>query len=199
MSRWLQRSRALAIACLLLTDQGTLLAHQDKSAEPPAAASVLPVTPGWSLIADNGERVRDTDFRGQWLLVFFGYTACPDVCPLTLARIGTAMRLLGEHAAAVRPMMVTVDPATDTPPVLAAYVSRFHPRLMGLTGSAGEIERVQQLFGAYSRRIDDAGTGPAGVDHTSLIYLFNPEGGLEAQFPETIPPGGLAESILDYF
>jgi protein SCO1/2 len=189
----------LAIVCLLLTGHGTLMAHQDKSAAPPAAAPLLPVAPGWSLIADNGERVRDTDFRGQWLVVFFGYTACPDVCPLTLARIGTAMRLLSERAAAVQPMMITVDPATDTPPVLAAYVRRFHPQLMGLTGSAKEIERVQQLFGAYSRRIDDAGTGQADVDHTSMIYLFNPEGGLEARFPETIPPDRLAENILDYF
>jgi len=185
---------------LLLGGSGGLLAHQDKPIAAPTPPAYQPVTPGWSLIADSGTRVSDADFRGQWLLVFFGYTSCPDVCPLTLARIAAALRLLGEDARAVQPLMITVDPETDTPEVLAGYVGRFHPRLVGLTGTDDEIERVQQLFGAYSRSVMDGGAGTGTrVDHTSLIYLFSPEGGLEAQFPETIPPDRLAESLQDYF
>ena len=130
--------------------------------------------------AQTGLEVTDRDFRGKWMLMFFGYTYCPDVCPTTLNNIAETMSDLGLLAARVRPLFVTVDPARDTPPVLAAYAAAFDRRILGLTGSSEQIAQVAKEFGAryFKREVD----GDYFVDHTATIYVIGPDGVLRSSF-----------------
>ena len=119
----------------------------------------------------------DEDFRGRWMLVFFGFANCPDVCPMGLATMAEALDALGDRAGGVRPLFVTVDPERDTPANLAEYAPRFHPSILGLTGTPEQIERTAKTFAIYRERIEDP-AAPDGytMGHTSSILLFDPEG-----------------------
>jgi len=116
------------------------------------------------------------DFNGKVLVVFFGFTHCPDVCPTTLARFATVMKALGPDAERVQVVLVTVDPARDTPEVLAKYVTAFNPAFLGLTGDASAIERTAREFRVIFEK--QAGQTPETytVDHSSGIFVFDPKG-----------------------
>ena len=109
----------------------------------------------FTLTAHTGERMSDADFRGTYMLVFFGFTFCPDVCPTTLADMHAVMEALGEDAAAVQPLFVSVDPERDTPEALATYVAAFDDRIIGLTGSEQEVEAVADAYGVYYEYVPD--------------------------------------------
>jgi len=131
----------------------------------------------FTLTAPDGTTVTDETYRGKWLLVFFGYTYCPDVCPTTLMEIAIALEKLGPDAAKVQPIFITVDPERDTPEVMGEYTAAFGSRIVGLTGSPQQIAAVSKEYGAYSeqRRIGpDA--GDYLVDHSTYIYIMDPEG-----------------------
>jgi protein SCO1/2 len=147
----------------------------------------------FTLTAHDGRRVSDTDFRGRFLIVYFGYTSCIDLCPLDLALMSEALDGLGAAAERVQPLFITVDPAFDTPAVLAAYVKAFHPRLIGLTGSEAEIAAVAKAYRVHRRKLQP---GPAIearylIDHGSLTYLMRPDG----SFATLIPHGATAEAM----
>ncbi len=126
------------------------------------------------LTDQNGKPRTDADFRGQYLLVYFGYTSCPDVCPTTLQTITNAMDKLGADAAKVTPIFITVDPERDTTDVLKAYASNFHPRLVALTGSADEIAAAAKAYRIYYAKVGE-GTNYS-MDHSSIVYLMGPDG-----------------------
>lgn len=135
----------------------------------------------FTLTAADGRRVSDTDFAGKYRLVYFGFTFCPDVCPTDLATIGAGLRRFEEsdpeRAARVQPIFISVDPARDTPPVIARYVAAFHPRIVGLTGTEEEIARVARAYGIYFERQPPA--TPGGdylVDHLRAVVLYGPQG-----------------------
>ena len=130
----------------------------------------------FSLTDHDGRAVTDADFRGRYLLLFFGYTACPDICPTDLAVMATALDRLGEAAARVQPLFVTIDPARDTPSVLAAYVANFHPRLVGLTGAPQAVAALAARYGVGVQRSGAAGDDYF-LDHTGATYLIGPDGG----------------------
>ncbi|MBB3995445.1 protein SCO1/2 [Sulfitobacter undariae] len=119
----------------------------------------------------------DEDFRGQWMLVFFGFTNCPDVCPMGLSTIAQVLDDLGAVGEALQPVFITVDPARDTPAVLAEYVPQFDTRIIGLSGSAEQIERTGKAFKIYYQRNEDE-AAPDGytMGHTSSFLLFDPNG-----------------------
>ena len=126
------------------------------------------------LTDQTGKSRTDADFRGQYLLVYFGYTNCPDVCPTTLQTITNALDKLGPEAAKVTPIFITVDPERDTADVLRAYASNFHPRLVALTGSATEIAAAAKAYRIYYAKV---GEGPNySMDHSSIVYLMGPDG-----------------------
>jgi protein SCO1/2 len=128
----------------------------------------------FKLIDQNGKPRTDVDFRGRYMLVFFGYTNCPDVCPTTLQTLTDAMTALGPKAAQVTPVFITVDPARDTAKALKDYAANFTPRLVMLTGSAADIAVVAREYRVYYAK---SGDGPNyGMDHTALIYLMDPDG-----------------------
>ena len=134
----------------------------------------------FTLTNQDGQRVSSDRFDGKYRLVYFGYTYCPDVCPVDLQQIGLAMKKLEESdpqaAAKVQPIFITTDPERDTPQVLKEYVSAFHPRLIGLTGTPQEIAAVSKSFGVYAVKQESEGSTDYLVNHSRLAFLFGPQG-----------------------
>jgi protein SCO1/2 len=158
----------------------------------PALPANTQVTIGgpFTLTAPDGTTVTDETYRGKWLLVFFGYTYCPDTCPTTLSQIAVALEQLGPDAAHVQPIFITVDPERDTPEVMGQYAAAFDARIVGLTGSPQQIAAVSEEYGAYGeQRQTGAGAGDYLVDHSTYIYIMDPEGqfvrGLDADTPSS--------------
>jgi protein SCO1/2 len=165
----------------------------------------------FALVAHSGETVSEATYRGSFMLVFFGYTFCPDVCPTELLVMSRALDLLGDKAEAVQPLFVTVDPERDTAAVLADYVVNFHPRLVGLTGSPAQIAAVAEAYRAYYAKAplppsggsEDAGDGKTAgaktedylMDHSAFVYLMGPDGEYRGVFPPGTPPEAMAEAI----
>ncbi|MFC5740741.1 SCO family protein [Dyella tabacisoli] len=130
----------------------------------------------FKLTDDQGKTVTGKDFRGKAVLLFFGYTHCPDVCPLTLAQLHVAMQRLGPLADDARILFVSVDPARDTPEIMHAYVNAFDPRAVGLTGTSGDIEALAKRYRSAFTREPDKGDNNYNVSHSSAIYLFDRNG-----------------------
>lgn len=128
------------------------------------------------LTNDQGKSVTAPDYQGKVTLLYFGYTHCPDVCPLTLAHLHVVMQRLGKLADGAQILFVSVDPARDTPEALHAYVTAFDPHVVGLTGSPADIEALTKRYrAAFSREPDKAG-GSYDVSHSSGIYIFDAHG-----------------------
>ncbi len=131
----------------------------------------------FTLTNGDGRQVTDRDFRGRWALIYFGYTFCPDVCPTTLNQVAEAMGALGPKAARLQPVFISVDPARDTPAVVKQYVAAFTPKLVGLTGSPDEISQVAKEYRVYYAIHKTGGNpGEYTVDHSSILYLVDPDG-----------------------
>lgn len=131
----------------------------------------------FELTDHNGMMQADEDFRGRWMLVFFGFTNCPDVCPMGLATIAQVMDDLGIKSQAIQPLFITIDPERDTPGVLATYVPQFGSGILGLSGTPDQIERTAKTFKIYYQKIEEAAS-PDGytMGHTSAFLLFDPQG-----------------------
>jgi protein SCO1/2 len=125
----------------------------------------------------RGKTVSDRDYRGKYMLVYFGYTFCPDVCPTTLNAVADAMDRLGARADRVEPLFITVDPKRDTPAVVQQFAAAFSPRIIGLTGTPDEIARVAREYRVYYAE-HRTGPGPNdySMDHSSILYLMGPDG-----------------------
>jgi protein SCO1/2 len=154
----------------------------------------------FTLTDHTGRRVGDGDFRGRFMLVYFGFTRCTDTCPVDLPIIAQALDAVGPLADKVVPLFVTVDPANDTSPVLAAYVAAFHPRLIGLTGSEAEIAAVARAYKVHRRRLTQPhhGAGQYAVDHGSLTYLMGPDGRFVTLLPHNSGAEKLAAVLRKY-
>ena len=158
----------------------------------------------FSLVDHTGQPVTDVDYRGRFLLIFFGYTFCPDVCPVDLQIVSKAVDALGKSATHVQPIFITVDPERDTADVLTHYVSHFHPRLIGLTGTPEQIAMAAQNYVVIyikameaSSNVDDEHAQYL-VDHSALIYLLGPDGRFRAAFSHGTDPHKIAAAILRY-
>jgi protein SCO1/2 len=142
----------------------------------------------------TGKSVSDADFRGRYMLIYFGYSFCPDVCPTTLAVIAQALDKAGDRAARVTPIFITIDPERDTPKVLADYMKAFGPAFVGLTGSVAQIQEVEKKYRVYAVKKPLAG-GNYGMDHSSVLYLMGPDGKLISFYDEAISPDDLAKDL----
>ena len=155
------------------------------------------VTGEFSLVDHRGVPVTDEDFRNSWLLIFFGYTHCPDVCPTALSTVALIMDELGADANAVQPLFISVDPARDTPEIMAEYVAIFHPRIIGLTGSEEQVAAAAKSHRAYYGKVllfegDQARTDDYAMDHSALLYLMDPDG----MYATAFSPVDTVESIV---
>ncbi|PZW48770.1 protein SCO1/2 [Humitalea rosea] len=167
---------------------------------PPSAGGVtLPegVTLGgpYSLTDQTGRAVTEATYAGGLSLMYFGFTYCPDVCPTELGIIGQVMEELGPDASRVTPILVTIDPERDTPEVLAAYVVNFHPKMVGLTGTAAQIADVARKFRVYYQRVRNAENSDYLMDHSSFIYLVGSDGRVRGLFRPGSAPEAIAEAV----
>jgi protein SCO1/2 len=148
----------------------------------------------FQLTDQSGKRVSDKDFRGRYMLIYFGYSFCPDVCPTTLAVMAQALEKLGDRSQRITPILITIDPERDTPKVLEDYVKAFGPSFVGLTGSADEIKAVEKKYRVYAVK-KPLESGNYGMDHSSVIYLMGPDGKLVSFYDEAISPDDLAKDL----
>jgi len=152
--------------------------------------------PRFALMDHTGAAVTEASYRGRWLLVFFGFTNCPDIGPTMLARVAEVAESLGPAAVQVQPLFISVDPSRDDPAVLAEYVAAFHPSIVGLTGSEEELASAAATFGADFARIDQA-DAPGGytMSHTSALYLVTPDGYIERVYSSGTPAADIVADL----
>jgi protein SCO1/2 len=191
-------ARFVALACLLLAiaivGAGTWRGLFSESAS---------TVGGPFALTDQFGRLRsDADFRGQYMLVFFGFTNCPDICPVELQTMSDALdQLDAKQAAKVTPIFITVDPARDTPDALRSYVANFHPRLVALTGSADAIGTVAKSYRVFYAKATgaDAPSDPAAyiMDHSAIVYLMGPKGEYVTHFSPGTSAQAMAEELRD--
>src|SRR5690606_14509824 len=152
----------------------------------------------FDLVDQTGTRRTDEEFRGRYMLIVFGYTYCPDICPAELQVVSAALDRLGASADRIQPFFITVDPERDTADQLAAYMQHFHPRFVGLTGTAEEIERVAKAYRVYYAKVDDDSAGDYLMDHSTIIYLMDGKGDFVTHFTYGITPEKLAAELAAF-
>ena len=171
------------------------------SAEPPATPPLAGARIGGPFVLTDGQGrvVRDTDFVGKWRIMYFGYTYCPDVCPVDVQNIAAGVKAFEaespELGAKVVPIFVTVDPARDTPAVLGRFVAAFHPRMVGLTGSADAVARAEKAFAVYAKRGETTAGGGYMMDHSRQAYLMDPDNKPVALIPADEGPTAVADAL----
>jgi protein SCO1/2 len=145
------------------------------------------------------DAVRLSDFRGQYVLLYFGYTYCPDFCPTSMSAMARVRRELGGAADRVQGIMVSVDPGRDTPTILSQYVRAFDPTFIGLTGAAEAIDAAGAPFGLFYEIREGSAASGYLVDHTTPTYLIDPEGNLLMVYPYDTPASGIVADLLWFF
>ena len=149
----------------------------------------------FTLTDHTGKQVSDTDLRGRLMLIYFGYTLCPDVCPLSLQVMADGIDALGADAKDVQPLFISVDPERDTAEVMSDYVPHFHKRMLGLTGSPEQIKPVLKAYRVYVSKQEETEPGEYLVNHSSIFYLMGRDGKFIAHFADQVRPTALAAAI----
>jgi protein SCO1/2 len=194
------RYTAFALSIALLATGGYFW-WQRGSIEPQSVLGGMSVPPGVSLggpfelVDHTGRTVTDRDYRGRFMLIFFGFTHCPDICPTELQVVAEVLEKLGPRANRVAPLFVTIDPERDTPGVLADYVALFDPRLIGLTGSEAQVAAAARAFRVYYAKATPPGASTYLMDHSSFLYLIGPDGTFRALFRYGTPAEEIARAI----
>jgi protein SCO1/2 len=184
---------AIVFAAVQLQRQASAPGEAAKTAAAPAVGGPF------TLVDQNGRTVTEVDFAGKFMLIYFGYTYCPDVCPTALTDMGAAIDALGPDGNKVTPVFITVDPERDTSENLKEYVGFFHPRLVGLTGTPAQVTAAAKAYRVYYAK------GPAAksdaldylMDHTSIIYLMGPDGKMKANFSHRTGVEAMAKRIKE--
>ena len=166
----------------------------------PAPARAADIGGPFTLTDHHGNAVTEASYPGKYLLVFFGYTYCPEVCPTTLSTMADALDILGDDAVKVRPLFVSVDPERDTPEQLAMYVRHFNPRLIGLTGTAEQVAAAAQVYRVYYRKVEEKGAAADEylMDHTAIAYLMGPDGAFKVHFSQNVDAETMARRIKEF-
>jgi protein SCO2 len=185
------------IVALALATAGAAMAAEAPQRSAAEAMDVLmwnrePVGGPFALVDHHGKRRTDADFRGRLMLVYFGYTFCPDVCPTDLLQIGQLMKTLGPAQQGLQPLFITLDPGRDTSKQLAAYVPHFHPAIIGLTGAPAAIDAAANAYKVYYKKVPGLTGGAYSVDHSAFIYLMDRKG----KYLGFFPPGTPADRML---
>ena len=163
-----------------------------------AEAGAVTIGGPFALTDQHGERRTEKDFEGQFKLIYFGFTHCPDVCPTELQAMTAALESLGSAAERVTPIFITIDPERDTVEQMRAYAAHFHPRLVALTGTEAEIAAVAKAYRIYYARVEDESASDYMMDHSSIIYLMGPDGRFLTHFGGGTPPEQMAEGMERY-
>jgi cytochrome oxidase Cu insertion factor (SCO1/SenC/PrrC family) len=181
------------LAALLVAGAAYYIANQPRG---PISIGTALVGGPFTLTDHTGRKVTDKDFRGHYMLVFFGYTYCPDICPTELQVMSAALDNLGAKADDIQPIFITFDPQRDTPEVLKQYVSNFHPRLVGLTGTPEEIAVAAKAYRVFYNRLENT-SGPDTylMDHSTITYLMDKQGKFLKHFSYSTDAAALAQAL----
>lgn len=179
-----------------------------EAAQHPSVEPIAPPTPGlpfpveiaaeFDLINQDGERVTEADFSGTPMAIFFGYANCEAICSVALPRLGEALDLLGEDVGGIWPLVITVDPARDTPENIGPALAKWHPRLRGLTGSEDALAAAREAFQVQSEKVFDDPEGNPVYSHGSFIYLIGGDGKVLTIMPPILGPERMAEIMRSY-
>lgn len=149
----------------------------------------------FTLTADDGSRYSLSDSRGKVVILDFGYTFCPDICPTALANIAAALNMLGDTAKQVDPLFISLDPDRDTPQVLHGYTHFFHPQIRGLTGDAQTLDKIAKAYHVRYNFVGKGKTENYTMDHSAQVYVIDTEGRLVQMVPHGLPPNALADIV----
>ena len=187
---------AALLGGLAILGAGVLIGLEHRDRPRGAAGTLLASAIGgpFRLVDQNGKTVTDADLKGKWSLIYFGYTHCPDACPTALNDISIALDELGPKRAEVRPVFITVDPERDTSQVLKSYVTAFDAPILALTGTPEEIAQAAKGYRVYYAKHPEAG-GDYSMDHSSVIYVMDPQGRFTASFTHQSTPEEIAERL----
>ncbi len=187
---------AFGVAAWLWTERGPAGTAQVGGSSTSGAASI---GGPFALVDQHGQPRSDRDFRGRYMLIYFGYTYCPDFCPTSLTTMTAALDLLAQSDAAlarrVVPLLITVDPERDTVEALAAYATHFHESLVALTGTAAQVAAAAEAYRVYYAKVEDPGAADYLVDHSTFIFLMDPDGRYLTHFPPGVAPEAIAEAL----
>lgn len=196
---------ALVVAGLLLwlrpPASGPVAVSKPVGGEAPQSAGLVRLPPGselggpFQLVDQDGKAVTDASFAGKFMLIYFGFTFCPDVCPTELQAMSTAIDDLGGPGEMVQPILISVDPARDTPAQLKSYVASFHPRLVGLSGAEEQVAAAAKAYRVYYAKGPADADGNYVMDHTSFVYLMGPDGKLRSVFRAGAAPEVMAAEM----
>lgn len=193
-----RRSILILAAVLLLLAAGLgTVALMRSGPHGPRGSGVALVGGPFSLVDQDGRRVTEKDFLGKYMLVFFGYTYCPDVCPTELQVMTAALDQMGTTADRIQPVFVSIDPERDTPPVMKAYVANFGPRLVGLTGTPEEVAGIARAYRVYYAKAGNGSGKDYLMDHSSIIYLMGPDGRFLTHMAYTTDAAKLAQELKE--
>jgi len=156
-----------------------------------------PVGGPFTLTDQDGARRSLSDFRGGLVLLYFGFTYCPDICPTDLMSVGNLIRSLGPEGDKLQPIFVTLDPARDKPEMLRAYVASFHPRFVALTGTEDEIRRIATSYKVFFEKVRPPGASTYLIDHSAYVFLLDREGRFITLFPPGTPPERMAVMVRE--
>lgn len=193
--QWGCFSLSVGLACFWLiyhqlVDQATVMVQDRPSQGAPQIGG------DFKLIDQHGIKRSTTEFRGKYELIYFGYSFCPDICPLGLQNMSGALKILGRDLDDVVPIFVTIDPERDTVENLKIYATNFHPKFIMLTGTPQEVAPVLKSYKVYAAKAKPDGTmADYLMDHSTLIYLMDRKGRFMKSFPHTMPPEELAKAV----
>ena len=188
-------------AALMLLGVATAVTPSSAGSSERSAAELMdavmwnrePIGGPFALTDQDGRARTDADFRGRLMLVYFGFTYCPDVCPTDLQQMGLALDRLGPAGEMVQPVFITLDPDRDTPEHLKEYMPLFHPRFVGLTGDAAAINAAARAYRVYFEKVARADVADYTVDHSAFTYLV----GRNGEYLGFFPPGTSADRLAD--
>jgi cytochrome oxidase Cu insertion factor (SCO1/SenC/PrrC family) len=188
------------LACAVAFAACLCAVHAGEAASQPTAAEMMddlmygrgPIGGPFTLLDQDGKARSDSEFRGKLMIVYFGYTFCPDVCPTDLMAITQALDALGGDAAGVQPIFISIDPERDTK-VMREYISAFHKSFVGLTGAPEDIRKVANSYKAFYTKVEDTTTGDYAIDHAGVIYLMGHDG----RYLGFMPPQTAPDRLID--
>lgn len=187
----------ISILVIALTSGALWLKHAVSTGEPAgvSASGKAEIGGDFRLIDQHGRTVTSSQFRGRLMLVFFGFSHCPDVCPLGLLNMTRALELIPAQADRIVPIFITIDPARDTPEQLKIFAQNFHPSLVALTGAEEAIKQVEKSYKVYSEKRDEHADGNYTMNHSGFIYLMDRDGKYLAHFLHNVEPTTLVDAL----
>lgn len=190
---------AVGVAAWLWTEMETRKATSSSAVTASGAALI---GGPFELVDQTGTTRSEGDFLGRYMLIYFGYVYCPDVCPTSLSNMTQALDELAEDApdkaAKIVPLFITVDPERDTVEVIESYAEHFHPEMVALTGNEAQVAKAAKAYRVYYAKAGEEGSDDYLMDHSSFIYLMGPDGKYVAHFTHTAAPDEIAEALGRY-